>query len=88
MPVFFYIDPEFANDPKMTSYLVNPGGAIWGNFVWGDGTIWGNNIQLISNRVPMSGRGNFTQYRFECSQVEAPVEIYGYLAVIKVGRTR
>ena len=81
-------DIDFANDPKMTSYLVNPGGAIWGNFVWGDGTIWGNNIQLISNRVPMSGRGNFTQYRFECSQVEAPVEIYGFLALIKVGRTR
>lgn len=81
-------DIDFNNDPTMNDYLVNPGGAIWGNFVWGDGTIWGDNVQLIQDSVPMSGRGNFTQYRFECSQVEAPVELYGFLALVKVGRIR
>lgn len=81
-------DIDFANDPVMNNYTVNPGGAIWGNFVWGDGTIWGDNVALIQDKVPMSGRGNFTQYRFECSQVEAPIELYGFLALIKVGRIR
>lgn len=81
-------DIDFRNDPTMNNYDVDPGGSIWGEFVWGDGTLWGDNIALIQDKVPMSGRGNFTQYRFECSQVEAPVELYGYLSLLKIGRVR
>lgn len=81
-------DIDFANKPVMVPYTIDPGGAKWGNFTWGDGTLWGDNSALISEKVPMSGRGNFTQYRFECALVESPVELYGYIALVKSGRVR
>jgi hypothetical protein len=81
-------DIDFANDPVMVDFTVAAGGATWGNFVWGDGTIWGDNAQLIDDKVPMSGRGKFTQFRFENNLVESPVELYGYGALIKSGRPR
>ncbi len=81
-------DIDFENNPSMTSFLVDSGGTKWGSFVWGDGTKWGGGTQLIDSKVAMSGRGKFTQYRFECSQLERPVELYGYGALIKSGRPR
>lgn len=81
-------DIDFANDPQLSSYTVDPGGAKWGNFSWGDGTLWGDSSEFIDNKVPMSGRGKFTQYRFECDYLEAPVELYGYMALVKMGRVR
>lgn len=81
-------DIDFGNDPVMVPYTIDAGGATWGNFTWGDGTIWGDNSQFIDNKVAMSGRGKFTQYRFECDRVESPVELYGYGSLIKSGRPR
>lgn len=81
-------DVDFANDPVMTPFTVDPGGATWGNFVWGDGTIWGDSRQLVDDKVAMSGRGKFTQYRFEADVLDAPVELYGYGAIVKSGRPR
>lgn len=81
-------DIDFNNDPVMVPYTVDAGGATWGNFVWGDGTIWGDNAQLVDDKVAMSGRGKFTQYRFECARIESPIELYGYGALIKSGRPR
>lgn len=81
-------DTDFANDPVLTDYAVNPGGAIWDEFDWDDGTLWGDNTAFIDTKVPMSGRGKYTQFRFECDFVDAPVELYGYGALIKSGRPR
>lgn len=78
-------DVDFLNDPQMTEYLVDAGGAKWGNFVFGDGTVFGAGKQLISDKVAMSGRGNQTQYRFSCNEVDAPVELLGYIAIAKSG---
>jgi hypothetical protein len=81
-------DMDFSNKPAMNDFLVNSGGATWGSFVWNDGTVWGDNSQLINDKVPMSGRSGLVQYRFECSYVDAPVELYGYMSLIKIGRIR
>jgi hypothetical protein len=81
-------DIDFNNDPTMVNYTVDGGGTKWGNFVWGDGSLWGNSSEFIDNKVAMSGRGKFTQYRFECAEVESPVELYGYGSLIKSGRPR
>lgn len=81
-------DVNFENKPVMKETLVDSGGAKWGNFSWGDGTKWGSGKNLVDDAVPMSGRGNHTQYRFEKSGVETPVELYGYIAIIKSGRRR
>ncbi len=81
-------DIDFQNSPSLVDYLVDAGGTTWGNFVWGDGTLWGDGGQLVDNKVAMSGRGKFTQYRFECSLVETPVNLYGYGALVKSGRAR
>lgn len=77
-------DMDFANNPDMRQYIVAGGGAKWGGFVFGDGTKWGK-TELIHNSSGMSGRGNFIQYRFERKGVETPVELYGYVALYKLG---
>ena len=81
-------DIDFLNNPTLTDFLVDSNGAKWGNFVWGDGTRWGSGTQLIDTKVPMSGRGKYTQYRFECSEPRVSTEIYGYIGLIKSGRVR
>mgnify|MGYP000904022774 CR=1 FL=1 len=81
-------DIDFENDPSMTQYTVDPGGAKWGSFNWNDGTLWGGGTQLVQDKVPMSGRGNATQYRFESSAIDSPVEIVGYISMVKIGRVR
>jgi hypothetical protein len=80
-------DLNFNNTPDMRTYSVNGGGATWGAFVWGDGTKWGRQA-LIQRRAGMSGRGEHIQYRFERKGVETPVELYGYIALIKMGRPK
>lgn len=80
-------DMDFANDPDMREYIVSGGGAVWGDFVWGDGTRWGKR-RMVDARSGMSGRGKHIQYRFERSGVETPVEMYGYHAQVKIGRPR
>lgn len=81
-------DIDFNDDTTYTDILIDPGGATWGQFVWGDGTIWGDNLQLVDDKVAMSGRGKFTQFRFECNKVDTPVELLGYVAAIKSGRIK
>lgn len=81
-------DINFADNPVLTDYAVDAGGAKWGSFSWNDGTKWGDGNQLVDNKVAMSGRGKHTQYRFECNYVDAPVELYGYVALVKSGRVR
>jgi hypothetical protein len=81
-------DVDFENNATMAPWLVDAGGAKWGNFVWGDGTKWGSGKRLIDNTAPMSGRGKYTQYRFECDTVDTPVWLLGYQALVKSGRPR
>lgn len=80
-------DMDFANSPDMRDYLVAGNGAVWGQWVYGDGTTWGTTRQ-IQNRSGMSGRGQYIQYRFERKGVETPVELYGYISQYKVGRQK
>lgn len=87
---YMYIgkDVDFLNTAELAKINISPGGTAWGDFVWGDGTTWGGHQQVLMPNVPMSGRGKFTQYRFEQTGVETPVELYGYSALVKVGRMR
>lgn len=81
-------DMEFQDSPDMRDYLIDAGGAKWGAFDWGDGTVWGPGARQIQNRAGMSGRGGYIQYRFERKGVETPVELYGYAAMYKLGRQK
>lgn len=81
-------DIDFANSPSLGQFPVSAGGTTWGGFTWGAGSIWGAGTQLVDSKVAMSGRGKHTQYRFECDYLDAPVELYGYIALIKSGRVR
>jgi hypothetical protein len=81
-------DVDFADKPQMADWTVDAGGTIWGTFVWGDGSLWGDGKKLIDDKVPMSGRGKHTQYRFECDELDCPVNLYGYIGLVKSGRVR
>lgn len=78
-------DVDFENKPTMVPWLVDAGGAKWGTFNWGDGTVYGG-AAIIDNKVAMSGRGKHIQYRFEHDGIDQPVEQYGYAGIIKVGK--
>jgi hypothetical protein len=80
-------DADFADSPDMRAYIVSGGGAKFGSFIWGDGTLWGR-TKMVDRPSGMSGRGNHIQYRFERSGVETPVELYGYIAQVKVGKPK
>lgn len=80
-------DIDFQNAPKMRPWLVDSGGAPWGSFNWGDGTVYGGS-RLVDNTSAMSGRGKHTQYRFEHDGIDQPVFLLGYIALIKSGRPR
>lgn len=80
-------DIDFENTPVMRPWLVDSGGAPWGTFNWGDGTVYGGSA-LVDNASAMSGRGKFTQYRFEHEGIEQPVLLLGYIAIVKIGRPR
>lgn len=80
-------DMDFANNPDMREYVINGGGATWGNFVWGDGTRYGE-VGQISGLSGMSGRGLHIQFRFERTGVDTPAELYGYIAQYKLGRQK
>lgn len=80
-------DFNFADSPDMRAYLVSGGGAVWGQFIWGDGTLWGK-TKMLQRQAGMSGRGEHVQYRFERRGVETPVELYGYVAQVKVGKPK
>lgn len=81
-------DVDMQDNPEMAPWEVNAGGATWGNFVWGDGTLWGEGKAYINDTAPMSGRGHYTQYRFEAETIENPVWLVGYQALIKSGRPK
>ena len=78
-------DVDFLNKAVLTPWLVDAGGARWGNFLWNDGTKWGTGSDLVDAPVAMSGRGKHTQYRFEKDFVDIEVELYGYIGLIKSG---
>lgn len=80
-------DMDYADKPDMRDFIVAGGGAKWGDFVWGDGTKFGKN-KIVEKHSGMSGRGKHIQYRFKKSGVETPVEIYGWIAQVKVGKPR
>lgn len=80
-------DIDFQNSPTMRDHSVTSGGARWGAFVWGDGTVWGS-TRNVDTAVPMNGRGKYTQYRFEMEGVDTPVELYGYISQYKSGRPK
>lgn len=80
-------DFDYRNRPNMRPWLVDAGGAKWGTFNWGDGTVYGGS-SLVDNQAPMSGRGKHVQYRFEHSGIDQPVNILGYAALVKIGRPR
>jgi hypothetical protein len=86
-PMLVGKDMDFANRPDMRVYEVSSGGAKWGAFDWGDGTVYGGSNQ-IQNRSGMSGRGAHIQYRFERKGVETEVDLYGYAAMYKIGRQK
>lgn len=81
-------DIDYLEKPQMGAFPVDEGGSKWGTFTWGDGTLWGGGAQLIDDKVPMSGRGKQTQYRFACDALAAPVMLLGWMALVKSGRVR
>ena len=85
-------DINFQNSPEMKDFIVQATGATWGGgWTWGALSInpaeWGSST-ITQQKTSMSGRGLHTQYRFERYGANTPVELYGYISILKSGRIK
>lgn len=83
-----YRNQDINNDDLYRDLLVDAGGAKWGNFEWGDGTVYGEGEKLLMNKVAMSGKGRSTQIRLKQKGVETEVELLGWSYDVKSGKRR
>lgn len=83
----YYVDVQIAIDDTTTpvSNLVYLGtsGAVWGSFVWGDGSTWGGGI-LAPKRLSIPGQARQHQIRFVQDGADNPVELLGFTQYVQV----
>lgn len=83
-------DVDYEGSSSGGTYKIEPAiywdmpGRLWDE----DGQIWDDVEEFTTIRVPMSGRGYMTQYRFEADDIGAQVRILGYSSLVKTGRVR
>jgi hypothetical protein len=57
------MDKDFEDSPRLQDMLLSTNGSKWGEFKWGDGTLWGSNTSFKMQRVSYSGYANYWQFR-------------------------
>lgn len=57
------MDKDFQDNPRIKDVLLAVNGATWGNFNWGDGTLWGGDKSFKHHRQSYSGSAYYWQLR-------------------------
>lgn len=77
-PVEVSMDKDLANSPLYHEILMKAAGAVWGNFQWGDGTLWGGTSQFKPVKIRYSGYGYYWQLRIKRKGIDTPVAYLGH----------
>jgi hypothetical protein len=76
------VDVEFALDFGKSLYYtninLNPNTAIWGTFVWGDGSLWSATTSISIDELPIERDGQFLRLKFANDSAGQPFTIYGF----------
>jgi len=57
------MDKDFQNSPRIKDVLLTVNGSKWGEFNWGDGTLFGNDTSFKQHRQSFSGYAYYWQLR-------------------------
>lgn len=81
------VDKDLNNDPIVYPINTQAEGAIWGQFIWGDGTVYGASA-LTDPRLTIAGQAVYWQFRFIKMGANTPVELLGYMAYPRLRRPK
>jgi len=83
-------DADFDNAPSYKRVILTVSGLVYdGGALYDDPTsLYGKGSRVSQPKVPLSGRANNSQYRFEKDVLYTEVRLYGYEAIVKSGRPR
>lgn len=71
------MDKNFEDSPKVKEQLLTVNGATWGNFMWGDGTLYGFDKSFKPKRQSYSGYAYYWQLRVKRKGVNNRVAFIG-----------
>lgn len=80
------MDKDFQNSPKIKEQLLTTNGAKWGEFKWGDSTIYGGNKSFKPKKQSYSGYARYWQLRVARKAANNRVEFMGAQYLYKTKR--
>ena len=80
------MDKDKSNTPVHNNVTLTVTGALWGEFDWGDGTIWGDTTQFKPKRLRFPGWAYYWQMRISRRAINNPVMFFGVQYSYKVKR--
>lgn len=71
------MDKDFSNNPVENQIILTQNGAVWGQFDWGDGTLWGNDTSFKPTKLRYPGYAYYWQLRIARKGANNPVKFFG-----------
>lgn len=76
-PIQLAMDKDFQDSPRVKDQMLVTNGAKWGEFKWGDGTVFGGNTSFKPKRQSYSGYAHYWQLRVMRKAVNNRVAFIG-----------
>jgi hypothetical protein len=71
------MDKDFSNSPLLNRVILASLGAVWGEFEWGDGTLWGGSSTFQPAKLRYPGYAYYWQLRISRKGADNPVFFFG-----------
>lgn len=71
------MNADFANSDLKNQVILTTQGAVWGDFVWGDGTLWGGDKTFRPTKLRYPGYAYYWQPKIYRKGVNTPVYFFG-----------
>lgn len=71
------MDKDFADNPVLNQIILTSQGAVWGDFEWGDGTLWGSSNTFKPVKLRYPGFAYYWQFRISRKGANTPVYFFG-----------
>lgn len=71
------MDKDFSNNPVRNQVILSSQGAVWGDFQWGDGTLWGSSSTFTPVKLRYPGYAYYWQLRVSRKGANNPVFFFG-----------
>lgn len=85
-PINIEMDRDFEDSPRIKEVALIVNGSTWGDFNWGDGTLYGGGTSFKMNRLRFSGYGYYWQPRIARKAINNRVAFIGVQFTYKTKR--